>query len=535
MFQLPELQISTLLENRVWIKPVVPLSKRMSPPGKRMEKTLKSLLQGVEVTSLKGAVDIPVRAVITDSRRVAPGCLFVAREGLRTDGRLFVEEAIDRGAVAVLSTGRAGIHRGVTFVEVASVDRALAQVAGNFYSWPDQRMDLVGVTGTNGKTTVTWMVHRILRAMSVKAGLVGTICYDLGERTVPSFKTTPEAVDIFSMLAQMQKSGCGAAALEVSSHGIAQHRVAGMRFRVGVFTNLTQDHLDYHQDMEEYYRVKRRLFTGETGHLPEVAVVNVDDPYGRRLLNEIPGDVRIVTYGLSDDAMVRAVDPVFDRQGTRFSVHTGSGSIAVETGLAGRFNLSNSLAALAVARELDLDLARVAGCLKAFSGVPGRLERIEEGQSFGVYVDYAHTDDALRHVLQTLREITPGKLRIVFGCGGNRDRGKRPLMMHVAQTFADEIWATTDNPRGEAIQDIFEDMRRGVSHPERTHFVEDRREAIYEALAASGDDDVVLIAGKGHEPYLEYADTVVPFDDRLVARELLGKIGHSQKSARGKS
>lgn len=520
---LPDIQISTLIENRFW-------SPRLVPSGGgsrslRGGKWVKELLEGVETLSLKGPGDEEVRSIITDSRRVIPGSLFFARPGLRTDGRHYIEEAIDRGAVGVVTEDPPGTHAGVTFIQVDSVPKALATMAGNFYGWPDRKLKTVGITGTNGKTTVSWLTRELIGAALGKTGLIGTIQYDLGGRTVPSYKTTPESVDTFSLMDQMINAGCESAVMEVSSHGIDQQRVEGLRFDVGVFLNLTQDHLDYHKTMENYYLVKRKLFDGGIGTVPRVSLVNLDDPYGSRLHKELAGlevATELKTFGTAEGADYRAVDAEFSRTGMSFRLVGEGIDLPVESAMAGRFNRSNILAALAIAAESGIELGKAVATLKKFKGVPGRLERIEEGRPAEVFVDYAHTDDALRSTLEVLREVTPGKIHVVFGCGGDRDRGKRPLMMHVAQTFADFCWVTADNPRSESLEQIFDDMHKGVTKRDRVRFIEDRRMAISYALDAADEKDTVLIAGKGHEPFMEFGDTIVPFDDRQVVRELIG-------------
>tara|TARA_R100000027_G_scaffold67701_1_gene67962 strand:+ start:10771 stop:12357 length:1587 start_codon:yes stop_codon:yes gene_type:complete len=518
--RLPDIQISTLIENRFWSPTVVPFGGGGTPNQPAGQK-IRDIIEGVDVLVHKGSLDQEVRSIITDSRRVIPGSLFFARKGLRTDGRLFVEEAIDRGAAGIVTEDAPGMHSGVVFIQVKSVPRALAAIAGNFYQWPDRKLHTVGISGTNGKTTVSWLARELLAAEHGKAGLVGTIHYDLGGRTVPSYKTTPESVDTYSLFRQMINADCKSAVMEVSSHGIDQCRVEGMSFDIAVFLNLTQDHLDYHEDMDEYYEVKRRLFDGGIGSTPKRSIINIDDPYGRRLVADLGEDAACITFGVAGDADYRAEDVEFSRTGVTFRLVTPKGEYKIKANLAGRFNLSNMLAALAIAAESGCNVKKVASILKKFPGVPGRLERVDDGQPYEVFVDYAHTDDALRSTLEVLREITPGKVHLVFGCGGDRDRGKRPLMMHVGQTFADFCWVTADNPRSESLDQIFDDMQKGVSKPERVEFVEDRRRAISLALDAVGPDDTVLIAGKGHEPFMEFGDTIVPFDDRLVARELI--------------
>jgi UDP-N-acetylmuramoyl-L-alanyl-D-glutamate--2,6-diaminopimelate ligase len=356
-----------------------------------------------------------------------------------------------------------------------------------------------------------------------RVGLLGTISYDLGGRTVPSFRTTPESLDIFGMMAQMRDAGCRHAVMEVSSHGIDQQRVRGLQFGAAVFTNLTRDHLDYHKTLESYFEVKTRLFTGAAGQPPKVSVINIDDAHGEKLAAQLGGaPTRLVTFGESTKAEVRAENVGLNFKNTTFRLVWPAGSMDVDSPLIGRYNVSNLLAAVATAWGLGRDPSVFLTRLRAFKGVPGRMERIEEGQSFNVVVDYAHTDDALRNALGMLRAITPGRLLVVFGCGGNRDRTKRPLMTRAVQEYADFAFATADNPRTEAISQIFDDMRGGVTGPEKITWIEDRRRAISLALDVAKPGDCLLVAGKGHESYQEFADTVFPFDDRQVVRELIG-------------
>jgi UDP-N-acetylmuramoyl-L-alanyl-D-glutamate--2,6-diaminopimelate ligase len=310
--------------------------------------------------------------------------------------------------------------------------------------------------------------------------------------------------------------------MEVSSHGIDQQRVNELRFGVAVYTNLTRDHLDYHSSMDEYFEVKARLFSGEIGQRPEVAVVNLDDGYGKKLLERLAPEQRRITFGESEQADVKAVDIEYGFKFTSLRLVWPEGSVEVTSPLIGQYNLSNLLAAVATAYALGRDPLQLADRIKSFTGVPGRMEKVEEGQAFNVLVDYAHTDDALRNALAMLRPVTPGRLMVVFGCGGNRDRAKRPMMVNAVQEQADFAFATADNPRREDLTQIFDDMKTGVTAPGKITWIEDRRRAISLALDMAKPGDSVLIAGKGHEPYQEFSDTVVPFDDRLVARELIG-------------
>ena len=473
--------------------------------------------------SSKGDLDRPISGLAMDSRRVMPGNLFFALPGRRADGNSFVDEAIQRGAVAIVGEKiPAGTALRVTYIHVADARRALALVAQRFFSFPDKSLDLVGVTGTNGKTTVTTLVRHLLATPHQRVGLLGTVNYDLGNRVVPSYRTTPESLELHGLLAQMRDAGCRQAVLEVSSHGIDQHRVLGLNLGVAVFTNLTRDHLDYHGGMEAYFEVKARLFNGGTGQAPRAAVINFDDPYGRKLAATVPRHVRLVTFGESAGAMVRAENVSLDCKRTALRLVWPEGRIEIESPLIGRYNVSNLLAAFAACYAMGRDPSVIAARLKSFAGVPGRMERVEEGQSYNVLVDYAHTDDALRNAVGMLRAITSGRLLVVFGCGGNRDRTRRAPMVDAVQEFADFAWATSDNPRAEGLERIFGDMRGGIRHPDRICFVEDRRHAIGAALAAAREGDCVLIAGRGHEATQELADTVVPLDDRQVVRDLIG-------------
>jgi UDP-N-acetylmuramoyl-L-alanyl-D-glutamate--2,6-diaminopimelate ligase len=492
-------------------------------PVPPMAPSLSDLFSDGEILASHGPLERPVSGIVMDSRRVVPGSVFFALPGLRTDGSTHVAEALSRGAVAVVSQAApATAPAKVSFLQVADARAALARAARRLHRAPDRDLQVVGVTGTNGKTTVSHLIKHFLED-GPRVGLLGTISYDLGARTVPSFKTTPEAPDIFGMLAQMRDAGCREAVMEVSSHGIDQRRVLGLDFAAAVFTNLTQDHLDYHQTLESYFQVKARLFTGEVGRVPPVSVINYDDAHGRRLLGLVPaGAARVITYGESPEAQVRAENVELGFKESTFTLVWPEGRARVRSPLLGRYNLANVLAAVATVYGLGRNPHAFLARLAVFGGVPGRMERIEEGQAFNVLVDYAHTDDALRNALGMLRPITPGRVICVFGCGGNRDRAKRPLMTRAVEDCADLALATADNPRGETVAAIFEDMRAGVTRPEKFTWIEDRRRALSLALDLCRPGDCLLVAGKGHETYQEFADTITPFDDRRVVRELIG-------------
>ncbi len=489
----------------------------------KMAPKLSDFLNDEDIITSKGDLDRPISGLAMDSRRVMHGNLFFALAGRRADGNQFIDEAINRGAVAIVAEKIPAVTSArVTYIQVADARRTLALVSRRYYKFPDKSLDLIGVTGTNGKTTVTNLIKHLLSTSQQRVGLIGTVNYDLGARVVPSYRTTPESLELFGMLAQIRDAGCRQVAMEVSSHGIDQHRVLGMQFGVAVFTNLTRDHLDYHPSMDEYFEVKTRLFDGGIGTAPRAAAVNIDDAHGRRLVAEAPAHLKVITFGEASEAIVRAENVRLNFKSTSFTLVWPEGRVEIENPLIGRYNLSNLLAAFAACYALGRDPEVMAPRLKSFAGVAGRMERIEEGQPYNVLVDYAHTDDALRNALTMLRAITPGRLFVVFGCGGNRDRAKRPMMTAAVQDFADFSWATSDNPRTEAIGQIFADMKTGVKDESKIIFVDERRRAISLALDTAREGDCLLIAGKGHETYQEFADTIVPFDDRQVVRELIG-------------
>ena len=477
----------------------------------KLAPKLSDYFRAGEFLTSKGDLDRPISGLAMDSRRVMPGNLFFALPGRRADGTSFVDEAIQRGAVAIVGEKiPAGTAARVTYLQVANARRTLALVSQRFFNFPDKSLDLVGVTGTSGKTTVASLIRHLLATPVQRVGLIGTVHYDLGTRIVPSYRTTPESLELYGMLAQMRDAGCRQAAMEVSAPGIDQQRVLGLQFGVAVFTNLTGDHFDY-----------QRIFGGGSGPAPRAAAINVDDPHGRQLAAAVPASVKVVTFGESPEATVRAEQVRLDARHTRLQLVWPEGRIELESPFIGRYNVSNLLAAFAACYALGRDPSVIAARLKSFGGVPGRMERIEEGQPFNVLVDYAHTADALRHALGMLRPLTPGRLFVVFGGGGNRDRARRAQMTAAVQEFAAHAWATTDNPRAEAPGQIFADLSAGVQDAARITFTADRRCAISRALDAARAGDCVLIAGKGHENYQEFADTIVPFDDRQVVRELI--------------
>ncbi len=487
-----------------------------------MSWTVQKLFKTIDSISTKGSGTNTVTCLITDSRRVVPGALFFAIGGLRTDGNLYAEEAVDRGAVAVVTEKNLGAHFPADFIQVADVRKTLALIARRFYGNPDEKLHLAGITGTNGKTTVSMLTQYLIGGADL-VGLLGTIRYDIGKRTLPAFRTTPESVDVYSLLHQMVESGCKKAVMEISSHGIHQKRSYGLDLDVAAFLNLTQDHIDYHKTMDAYYEAKRALFNGQNGCKPKFSVINADCNYGIRLYNDLPEDLKKITFGLSADAMMRAQNLQLFSDRTKFNLNWQGKQYAVVSPLLGRYNVSNLLAAFSIAYAMGFEIQLLIDRLADFPQVPGRMEGIHEGQDYSVLVDYAHTDDALKKACEIAREITDGRLIVVFGCGGDRDRSKRALMLRAALEGSDLVFVTSDNPRSESLEQIFDDMRVACRPEDMqcVQFIEDRNRAISLAMDAAVSGDCVLIAGKGHETFQEFDGRVVPFDDRQVARELI--------------
>ena len=483
--------------------------------------TLQSLLQDIPVVERRGDWSTRVTSLVTDSRRILPGSLFFALPGLRTSGHQFLDDVISRGASAIISSEPVAGLPAVAAAQVKETRKVLAEVARRYHGNPEQKLKLVGVTGTNGKTTITTLLRHLIQQTGENWGLIGSVRYQLGRRSIPAYKTTPESADLAGFFRQMVESQCAGACLEVSSHALHQDRVHGFSFAAAAFTNLTRDHIDYHGDLESYLDAKTILFDGRSGSIPKVSVINVDDAAGKNLAQSCRTRGSVITFGIHTPADLQATDIVFNPRGSEFTVHWSGQSARFNSPLPGEYNISNILCALALAASLGRDPLAMVEAVKAFPGVAGRMERVEAGQSFPVFIDYAHTDDALRNALQMLRSITPGRVLCVFGCGGNRDRGKRPAMTKAVAELAHQAWATADNPRKENLATIFADMREGLGSLPNIEFINDRRDAIGRALAAAQPNDCVIIAGKGHETTQEFHDTVVPFDDRLIAKEIL--------------
>jgi UDP-N-acetylmuramoyl-L-alanyl-D-glutamate--2,6-diaminopimelate ligase len=489
---------------------------------------LDELLVPFDDVVAHGALDVGIIGVTDDSRRAGPGMLFVAVKGTKSDGHQYLPMVASAGVAAmVIETGKGGAQLntalGRPVIEVPDSRQFLGLLASRFYGYPSSRLKMIGVTGTNGKTTTTYLCKSVLEVAGKRVGLIGTVSYIIGDQEVPASHTTPGALELQELLTKMVDTNRDAVVMEVSSHALALDRTAGITFDTAVFTNLTQDHLDFHTNMEDYFQAKLRLFTG----LPETsrAVVNVDDPYGKRIIAATKAAVW--TYGIEQEADIRAVDVKVSLSGVEFTARTKFGGAVIRSSLVGRHNIYNILAAIAVGLQQGLPLPLIERGVSELANVPGRFERVEAGQPFTVVVDYAHTDDALYRLLSAAQTVKTGRIITVFGCGGDRDRGKRPKMGRVAAMGSDLVIVTSDNPRTEdamtIIQEIEPGVRNGIKEAGRGEYIiqPDRREAIHRAIKEASPADLVVIAGKGHEDYQIIGTTKHPFDDRLVAREVI--------------
>ena len=488
------------------------------------ELTLPDLVRVIEDLTRRQSdvkADMEVRGLTYDSRRVEPGSVFVALKGLTAAGADFAADAVARGAVAIVADQPPTIS-GVPWIEVADSRLAMAMLAAEFYGHPSRSMSVVGITGTNGKTTTAFLMRAVFEAAGIRCGLLGTVIYSIGREDLPASRTTPEAPDVQRMFRQMVDSGCGACAMEVSSHALDLKRVDATWFSAAVFTNLTRDHLDYHGDMEAYFSAKRRLFEMLPSHSP--AIINLDDPRGESLRRIV---TRPVTYALNKSADVTPGPLSLTFAGLEFDIRTPAGNVHVQTRLVGRPNVSNILATVATATALEIPIGAIERGLANLAGVPGRFEVVSRPtDDIVVVIDYAHTDDALKNLLETARPLAQGRVITLFGCGGDRDRSKRPLMGAVAARLSDVVVITSDNPRSESPERIIDDIKRGLpGGADRADTavvsIVDRKEAIDYAIAKARRGDLVLLAGKGHEKTQTIAGRELPFDEARIAREAL--------------
>jgi len=494
-----------------------------------LTQLLAALRGQVEVLEQRGDVNCPVHAITDDSRAVMGGSLFVAVKGERVDGHGFIEQAIKAGAAAVVA--QESVTTGpVPFVLVADSRKALGLLGSRFHGDPSARLKMIGVTGTNGKTTTTYLCKALLEGIGRRVGLIGTVGYQIGQETLPASHTTPGALDLQELLAKMVESGLTTAVMEVSSHALALDRTSGCEYDVAVFTNLTQDHLDFHHTMDEYFEAKLRLFTGLAGGQKngKRALVNMDDPRGASIRAASP--VPVWGYAIQNQADLKAERVSLSLTGTTFTAATPASSFIVESRLVGEHNVYNLLGAIGVALHDGATPDQICEAAAHITNVPGRFERISSGQDFTVVVDYAHTEDALLRLLTAAQALTTDRIITVFGCGGDRDRGKRPKMGRAAVEYSDVVILTSDNPRTEDPMAILHEVEIGVrdalkrrSHVQY-HLVPDRREAISAAIREARLGDMVLIAGKGHEDYQIIGTKKFHFDDREVAREAIQQL-----------
>ncbi|GAB6137104.1 UDP-N-acetylmuramoyl-L-alanyl-D-glutamate--2,6-diaminopimelate ligase [Halanaerobaculum tunisiense] len=480
---------------------------------------LQELVTVLETEDITGNLDQEITGIAYDSREVKDGYLFVAITGFEKNGHQFIEDAIANGAQAVLVEDDV-TSVGVPVIKVADTREALAKVSARFYDYPADDLTVIGVTGTNGKTTTTYLLDSILQNLGFKTGLIGTIKNKIGLVEEDASRTTPESLDLQRYLANMLEEGVTHVVMEVSSHALKLQRVLEIDFDRQVFTNLSQDHLDFHQSLTDYLQAKAQLFSMNE----QPSIINFDDEQAGEICQEARGEV--ISYGLEEEVDFKAQDIEVGIKGVSYCLHTDQQTLPIEIDLAGRFNVYNSLAAIATVASLGFALEDVKAGLEEVTGVPGRFQLLDEGQNFGVIVDYAHTPDGMKNVLQTAKELTTGRVIVVFGCGGDRDSKKRPTMGQLGVRLADFALVTSDNPRSEHPLDIIQDIKSGIDQLDKTEgedyvIIEDRAEAIKQGIKLATAEDIVLIIGKGHETYQEIGGRVIDFDDRAVAREAL--------------
>jgi UDP-N-acetylmuramoyl-L-alanyl-D-glutamate--2,6-diaminopimelate ligase len=504
-----------------------------APTAEPRTVALDRLLGALPQRALEGPLPVEVRGLTADSRQVTEGGCFVAVRGLRTDGHRFIPQAVERGARAIVAEPPDPLPgRPVGRILVPDSRWALPRLADAYHGHPSRALTVVGVTGTSGKTTTAYLAEALLRARGGETGLVGTIQYVVAGRAREASQTTPEALELQALLAEMVAAGARGVAMEVSSHALELRRVDGIAFDVAVFTNLSQDHLDLHGTMERYGQAKARLFfelLAESGKPGATAVLNGDDRVGAAWTRDLRG--RVLTFGLDPGRDVRARRYDSSLDGIVVEAETPAGPVRVTSPLIGDYNVLNLLGGVAIGVALGLPGETIARALSGVRPVPGRFERVDAGQRFLVIVDYSHKPDALRRALETARRLTRGRLGVVFGCGGDRDRGKRPIMGKIAAELADRVWITSDNPRSEDPLAIIREISVGVVPPPSGGYTSDpdRRVAIRDALAWSQAGDTLVIAGKGHETYQILAGEVLPFDDRQVVREILSDMGAGRR------
>lgn len=481
---------------------------------------LKDILTDLDPLDILGGLNIEITNIVYDSRKVIAGSVFICIDGFKVDGHQFIEKAIQNGAVAIIIERDLDNYlEGVTYVRVADSREAMSYLAAAFYDYPLEKLKLIGVTGTNGKTTTTFLIKNILGNAGYITGLIGTIKVIVGDHTLPATRTTPESLDLYEIFAMMVREGITHIVMEVSSHALDLKRVAGMEFSVTVFTNISQDHLDYHKTIDEYTRAKSMLFAqiSPDGY----AVVNVDDIHSKEIIKSVAG--KLIRYAVERESDLKASQVKLSPRGVSFDI-TGLLDFNLNMNLTGLFNVYNSLAAIGSAYALGLKEGAIKKGLESIIGVPGRFEVVDEGQDFSVVVDYAHTPDGMENVLKTALEFVKGDIIVVFGCGGDRDRGKRPLMGQMANRYGNFSVLTSDNPRSEEPLNIIKDIEQGIKEmedPTPYIIIPDRKKAIFQAIKKAKKGDMVVVFGKGHETYQIFKDRTISFDDREVARQAI--------------
>lgn len=493
-------------------------------------KQLQDIIKTLQTTHVEGNTAVKVLDITADSRAVKVGSLFIALDGATVDGHNYVNKAVEAGAVAVLVSKPVEVSGDVCVITVEDTRKAMMACVPYFFDYPANSMRMIGVTGTNGKTTTTHMIRHILKAQGHKVGVIGTVHIMIGDTTYPIHNTTPDVVDLQHILHQMVEEGVTHCVMEVSSHALALGRVSGVEYDTAVFTNLTQDHLDFHKTFENYLAAKCKLF--EQVSAPNQtksgkgAIINIDDEYGHRIIEKTTAP--IITYSIDGKGTLNAYDVEMTPKSSRYTVSYDGHDYTVAMNTTGLFNVYNTLAAIGACLLEGISMEDIDKALKTFSAVPGRFELIEEGQPFAVVVDYAHTPDGLENILQTAKAIQENRIIVVFGCGGDRDATKRPIMGRIAAQYGDVVYVTSDNPRTEDPVQIVKDVEAGVKEGlrEGAHYevIVDRREAIQHAIQNAKPGDIVLIAGKGHEDYQILKDKTIHFDDREEARAALKEI-----------
>jgi len=493
---------------------------------------LKHIIENLDgVVKVEGKTNLEITGIACDSKAVKPGYLFVALKGSRVNGADFIDDAIGRGACAIiLDNGDKGIfQRGDTFIYTEDARFGLAQASQAFFGDLSAKMRLVGVTGTNGKTTITYLMESMFQSKLEAVGVIGTVNYRFGMRLIPAVNTTPSSLELYSLLSGMYKEKIKNCIIEISSHSLEQARVETLQFDAAIFTNLTREHLDFHKNMDEYLNAKLKLFSKIK--LRGTAVINIDDSASEKIIQKVraEGRAKIITYAIDREADIRALDIKLSCDGLKFRLgvaERSSAPINIESSLIGRHNIYNILAAVGAGMSLGMSLDDIKKGVEALKTLPGRLESVGCGQRFSVYVDYAHTEDGLEKVLKSLRELKPARLITVFGCGGNRDRAKRPAMGKISTELSDIVFITSDNPRAEEPKDIINEITKGINLAKNNYIIEpDRFNAIKKAVLEAGSGDIVLVAGKGHEAYQIFKDTTIPFDDREVVKRILKEAG----------